>query len=118
MTAKNPKDLRKSERLPAKLQVDCKSEGIFMFENATNISEHGVFIHTQKPLKEGTSIETQFAIPESKDKITVVGKVMWVNPMRKEDEKNYNPGMGIRFENLSEVDREILLNSIKRIAVL
>ncbi|MEZ4845721.1 MAG: hypothetical protein R2877_01750 [Bdellovibrionota bacterium] len=43
---------------------------------------------------------------------------MWVNPYRKEQRKNYNPGMGVRFESLNEVDRETLLNAIKRLAVL
>ena len=111
-------DKRTSKRVTTKLKVDYKSEGHFLFENATNISEHGVFIHTDKPMKPGTMIELQFTLPETKSKLKVVGKVMWVNRVRKQEEKNHNPGMGIRFENLNEIDRETLLNAIKRVAVL
>lgn len=118
MQAKSGKEQRTSSRVPMKLQVDCKSEGHFLFEKATNISEHGVFIHTNKPMKPGTIVELQFALPESKEKIKVRGEVMWVNPYREQQDQNYNPGMGVRFENLNELDRETLLNAIKRIAVL
>ncbi len=118
MQTKSGKDQRTSNRVATKLQVDCKSEGHFLFEKATNISEHGVFIHTDKPMKQGTVIELLFALPESKEKIKVLGEVMWVNPHRPEEDKNYNPGMGVRFQNLSEIDRETLLNAIKRLAVL
>lgn len=112
------KEQRTSNRVPVKLQVDCSSEGHFLFEKATNISEHGVFIHTDKPMKQGTLIELQFTLPDAEDKLKVLGMVMWINPVRKDEEKNYNPGMGVRFENLNEINKEILLNAIKRIAVL
>lgn len=118
MSTKSANEQRISNRLPVKLQVDYKSEGNFLFENATNISEQGVFIHTDKPLKPGTFVELQFTLPETKDKLKIRGEVMWVNPYRQEQEKNYNPGMGVRFESLNELDKEILLNAIKRIAVL
>jgi uncharacterized protein (TIGR02266 family) len=117
-TKSDEKQRRISSRVPIKLQVDYKSEGHFLFENATNISEHGVFVHTNKPLDPGTIVELQFTLPDSKEKLKIRGEVMWVNPYRKEQEKNYNPGMGVRFESLNELDKEILLSAIKRIAVL
>ncbi len=118
MSTKSGSEQRTSNRVTTKLKVDCKSEGHFLYENATNISEHGVFIHTDKPMKQGTMIELEFTIPESNEKLKVLGKVMWVNPYRKEEEKNHNPGMGVRFENLTEIDKETLLGAIKRVAVL
>ncbi len=118
MKAKTGSEQRTSNRVPVKLQVDCQSEGHFLIENATNISEHGVFVHTNKPLKEGSVVELQFTIPESKEKLKVRGEVMWINPVRAEAEKNYNPGMGVRFEKLNEIEKEILMNAIKRVAVL
>lgn len=109
---------RKHQRLPLKFKVDWKSEGNFLFENATNISEHGIFIETKEPMATGTLINLQFMLPDSSKKMDVLGKVTWVNPVRKSSDENYNPGMGVRFENLTEVDREIILSLIKRIAVL
>ncbi|MCB0271963.1 MAG: TIGR02266 family protein [Bdellovibrionales bacterium] len=112
------RDKRISTRLPIKFQVDFHSDGHFLIEYATNISEHGIFIQTNQPLKKGTVLELEFLIPDSNQKVKAIGKVVWVNPYRKNSEKNYNPGMGVQFENLSDIDRETLLTSIKKVAVL
>jgi type IV pilus assembly protein PilZ len=112
------KEKRSSRRVPFKFKVDWKSEGTFLYENATNISEHGIFIETDKPMDPGTTIELQFTSPETQKKIEVLGEVAWVNPLRPAKKDNYNPGMGIRFVNLKEIDKETILSLIKRIAVL
>jgi len=109
---------RGSARVPIKLKVDCQCEGNFLFENATNISEQGVFIETEKPFERGTMVELQFKIAEDDRKLEVLGEVVWLNPVRPVTEENHNPGMGIRFINLKEIDKEIILSMIKRIAVL
>lgn len=110
------KEKRSARRVPVKLRVDWKAEGTFLYENATNISEHGIFVETNDPMEPGTMIDLQFTIPDSHKKIQVLGEVAWANPLR--PEKNYNPGMGIRFVNLKEIDKEMILSLIKRIAVL
>lgn len=109
---------RKHHRLPLKFKVDWKSEGHFLFENATNISEHGIFIETNEPMPPGTPVELQFTLPNTSKKIEVRGQVIWVNPVRKPTDLNHNPGMGVRFENLNEIDRDTILALVKRIAVL
>ncbi|MCB1197085.1 MAG: TIGR02266 family protein [Bdellovibrionota bacterium] len=112
------KDKRESKRVPIKFQVDFHSDGHFLIEYATNISEQGIFIQTNQPMKKGTRVELEFSLPDSKLKIKALGTVAWVNPYRNNPEKDYNPGMGIQFENLSDIDRETLLNCIKKVAVL
>jgi uncharacterized protein (TIGR02266 family) len=114
----NASDKRVSKRVPSKFRVDYKSEGHFLIEHATNISEHGIFVETDKPLKKGSEIELEFSLPETRKKMKVMGVVMWVNRTRKNADQNYNPGMGIRFINLNDIDRETLMAAIKRIAVL
>ena len=109
---------RRVRRVPVKLKVDWQAEGNFLFENATNISEHGIFIETDKPMEPGTVIDLQFNLPDDPNKIEVRGEVAWTNPLRPVSEDNHNPGMGIRFVNLKEIDKEIILSVIKRIAVL
>ena len=115
---KRGKDNRVTKRIPVRLQVDCHYEGNFLFENATNISEHGIFIETREPKLPGTMISLQFNLPEEDKKIEVLGEVLWVNPYRAGSGKDYNPGMGIKFVNLKEVDRDKILSMVKRIAVL
>lgn len=105
-------DKRATKRVPVKLKVDWKSESTFLFENATNISEQGIFIKTDQLLKKGTILNLQFAIPDSKQKVQAEGKVVWIN--KGEGSK----GMGIQFTKLSDVDRETILALVKRIAVL
>ncbi|MEZ4705131.1 MAG: TIGR02266 family protein [Bdellovibrionota bacterium] len=112
------KEQRSVKRVPFKLKVDYKAEGNFLYENATNISEHGIFIETKKPLKPGTVLQLQFTLPESRKTLKVMGMVKWINPFRENADENYNPGMGVQFESLGDIDREMLLNAIKRIAVL
>ena len=111
-------DKRTTKRIPIDLQVDYEYEGNFLFENATNISEHGIFIETTSPQQPGTSVKLQFKLPASEKKIEVLGEVIWVNPHRAGASKDYNPGMGIKFVNLKEVDRDKILSLVKRIAVL
>jgi type IV pilus assembly protein PilZ len=112
------REKRSSRRVPVKLKVDWKAEGTFLYENATNISEHGIFIETNEPMDPGTMIDLVFTVPETKQKIDVLGEVAWANPLRPAKKDNYNPGMGIRFVNLKEIDKETILSLIKRIAVL
>lgn len=114
----SPEDQRGSKRVPIKLKVDWKAEGNFLFENATNISEHGIFIETREPMEAGTMLDLQFKLPDSTKAIEVLGEVIWTNPVRPGKEPNHNPGMGIRFVNLKEIDKETILSLIKRIAVL
>lgn len=115
---KSRKDKRTTKRVPVSLQVDYMYEGNFLFENATNISEHGIFIETKKPKQPGTSVRLHFQLPDSEKKIEVLGEVIWVNPYKAGADKEYNPGMGIKFMNLKEVDRDKILSLVKRIAVL
>ncbi|HLG19904.1 MAG TPA: TIGR02266 family protein [Bdellovibrionota bacterium] len=109
---------RGSKRIPVKLKVDCQCEGNFLFENATNISEHGIFIETTEPMSAGTMVDLQFTLPEERKAVEVLGEVIWTNPVRPNRQQNHNPGMGIRFVNMKEVDKEKILTLIKRIAVL
>jgi len=115
---KRGSEKRITKRVAVELKVDCKYEGNFLFENATNISENGIFIETKEPKQPGTMVNLQFELPESQKKIEVLGKVIWVNPYRAGSGKDYNPGMGIRFEDLKENDKDKILSLVKRIAVL
>lgn len=112
------KNLRAGQRVPVKMKVDWKYEGNFLFENATNISEHGIFLESKEPLEAGTMIDLQFTLPDSGKKIEVLGEVIWTNPFRPDKDNNPNPGMGIRFINLKEIDKDTILSLIKRLAVL
>lgn len=112
---------RVKRRVPIKMRVDYKCEDNFVIEYSTNISESGIFIKSTTPQPVGTKVELTFS-PYDKndgDEIRAHGEVIWVNEYKRdEDEKNQNPGMGIKFIHLSDKSREKIINLVKRIAIL
>ncbi len=59
----------------------------------------------------------RFQPPGGQTELEVEGEVMWVNPFV-EGGDNPNPGMGIRFENLSAEDKATISSIVKAIAIL
>ncbi len=106
---------RKATRVPLKLQVDCQFAGNFLFEYATDISQHGIFIQSEKPLAPGSEVTLQFTLPEGQQTIEVAGKVIWVN---KKTESSRNPGMGVQFTRINDIDKETITSLVRRLAVL
>lgn len=105
---------RQSKRVPLKLKVDYQYAGNFLFEHASDISQHGIFIETREPLKMGTDVTLQFNLPDEARTLDVAGKVVWVNPSG----NSKNPGMGIQFHSLSDLDKETITSLVRRLAVL
>ena len=110
---------RQHERASIKLELNYRDAtgGNFLYEHATNISHGGLFIETQHPLPKGARLVVRFQPPGGEADLQMDGEVMWVNPWV-EDGDNPNPGMGIRFENLSDEDRKTIASIVKAIAIL
>jgi type IV pilus assembly protein PilZ len=108
---------RAAERLDVLWSVDCETEETFLYASITNISELGIFVSTREPLPIGTFVRLHFAAPTTKEPFVLSGQVQWVNPVRLLSE-NRNPGMGVRFTNLTAEDRERIVETIRVIAYL
>ena len=106
---------RSSERLEVVWSVDCETEQTFLYASITNISEMGIFVATHEPLEVGTRLTLRFAMPGDEAPFILSGQVQWVNPIRMLAD-NPNPGMGIRFVELSTENRERIINSVRTIA--
>lgn len=107
---------RRHERFATEIKVDYRSGENFLFSYIRNISEMGIFIRSDDPLPVGTEIELCFR-PDGEDPLDVRGLVVWVNPVKPIGE-NLNPGMGVRFENLTPELRERLVDLVRTIAYL
>lgn len=107
---------RAAERYDVTWSVDCATHDTFLYAAISNISEMGIFVLTIDPLPVGTKLTLRFA-PPAHEPFALRGVVQWVNPLR-EDRDNPNPGMGIRFVDLADDDRERLVDIIKTIAYL
>jgi type IV pilus assembly protein PilZ len=109
-----PDERRAAERFEVTWAVDCETPDTFLYASITNISALGIFVQTTDPLPPGTRLVLKFA-PPGLEPFTLHGLVQWVNvavPQR----DTPNPGMGIRFTDLSSSDRERLIDVIKTIA--
>ena len=103
------------ERIDVEWSVDCETEQTFLYASITNISEMGIFVATHEPLEVGTRLTLRFAMPGEGAPFILLGQVQWVNPIRMLSD-NPNPGMGIRFVDLSSENRERIISSVRTIA--
>jgi type IV pilus assembly protein PilZ len=107
---------RSHDRIPVAWPVDYQSQDNFLFSTITNISAMGIFVYSKEPLPQGTRIVLSFA-PPGEELFSLQGEVAWVNPWR-EGGDNLNPGMGIRFIELTTEQRERLVQLVNTIAYL
>lgn len=110
------RERRSYERFDTTLSVDWASGDSFLFSYITNISEMGIFIRSEDPPRIGTSIRVRFAL-ENEEPLELSGTVVWINPMRADGE-NLNPGMGVRFDDLSPEQRERVVDIVRTVAYL
>lgn len=105
---------RVSERIDVTWSVDCETDDTFLYASITNISEMGIFVQTKEPLEVGTTLTLRFA-PPGHQPFVLRGLVQWLNPVRALS-VSPNPGMGVRFTDLTPEDRERLVEAIRTIA--
>lgn len=111
------RDRRSYERFEVTWTVDCETEETFLYASIQNISEMGIFVQTTEPLPIGTQLTLRFAPDAASEAFVLRGMVQWLNVWQASSD-NPNPGMGIRFVDLSSADRERIVETIRTIAYL
>lgn len=74
-----------------------------------DLSEHGVFLRTQRPSAPGSLLQIELQ-DRNGAVIELEGSVVWA---RKIGEGNGPPGMGVRFHDLSDWDRAVLAELVE-----
>jgi uncharacterized protein (TIGR02266 family) len=97
-------DERDSVRVPLALKVSFESYGEILECLMTNISLGGVFIATRSPLPIGTPFLVRLRIEESGECLELPGEVASIDVSA--DLSREQRGMGIRFVDLSDAQRE------------
>ena len=110
------RERRLHERFDTSISVDYSSGDTFLFSYIQNISEMGIFIRSDEPMPIGTTLDLRFG-PDEREQLEIRGEVVWVNPLRA-DGDNVNPGMGVRFVNLTAELRERVVSLVRTIAYL
>jgi type IV pilus assembly protein PilZ len=107
---------RNSQRFETSIAVDYASGETFLFAYLKDISEMGIFIRANDPLKVGTRLRLRFHVDDG-DPLVLDGQVTWINPYKKNGE-NINPGMGVRFIELTPERREQVVALVRTVAYL
>jgi type IV pilus assembly protein PilZ len=107
---------RQYERYEASISVDYSSGETFLFSYIQNISEMGIFIRSDDPFPIGTVLQLRF-VPDGQEPLEMSGEVTWINPYRPFGD-NLNPGMGVRFRELSSELRERIVSLVRTVAYL
>lgn len=115
MNAGQRDNRRSTERVDVTWLVDCEGEDTFLYASITNISEMGIFVQTTTPLPIGSQLTLRFAPPGAAAPFVLQGTVQWINAATRQTP---NPGMGIRFVDLTPDEREMIVAAIRTIAYL
>jgi type IV pilus assembly protein PilZ len=113
-------DRRVHERVLVDIEIDYKADDTFLFAYITDISAMGIFVQTNNPEPEGTRLNLCFRTPAELGGrlMEIEGEVIWVNHHRPNDSSGRNPGMGIRFCDLTPQQREEVMRMVRTFAYL
>jgi len=96
---------RRSQRLGVKLQVNYGSKRDRLTGTTRDLSPDGMLIEASEPLKIGTRLELEFALPGHKRTLNAKGEV--VRATRLGSDRRH--GIGVRFIDLDAATRETIL---------
>ncbi len=106
ISSRIPHELRESPRVDVEAEVTFSSEENFYQGFSENISEGGLFLITFATRRCGEVITVRFSLPGIERPIEARAEVRW---LRSPDwERGVNPGIGVRFIDLSDADREAI----------
>lgn len=111
-------DRRQYQRILVDLEVDYRCEDTFLFAYITDLSALGIFVRTNNPEPPGTHLNLRFTPPGDEDALELEGEVIWINPFRPGHFDNINPGMGVRFCDLTPELKQHLVRLVRKIAYL
>jgi uncharacterized protein (TIGR02266 family) len=98
--------VRGEVRAVKSLSLTFKDSQAFVRAYTGNISTGGLFIKTERPLAEGEQFLLRLQLPNEAEPLKIKCDVVWA---RKQGEYDKKPaGMGVKFGEMSENDRQIL----------
>jgi uncharacterized protein (TIGR02266 family) len=97
---------RKETRVQKTLSLAFKDHQSFIKAYTGNISEGGLFIRTERPLKEGEQFLLKLQLPGLSEPMEVNCEVVWVR--EQSDTEKRPSGMGVKFCKMTKQDNQIL----------
>lgn len=105
-------EMRRHPRYRVELDVDFRTEHNFYAGFVENLSAGGVFIVTHQIRPIGSFIQFTIQLPTRNRPVTGLGEVRWVREYS--EETGTEPGMGLRFVEISHDDNELIRNFVER----
>ncbi|MBW1710800.1 MAG: PilZ domain-containing protein [Deltaproteobacteria bacterium] len=102
-------DKRAYPRKVVVVRIDDRTEFGILTHTTENLSRQGMFITTDAPYPEGTTLDLTIAL--GKNKINVQGRVVW---RKSADNSHGSSGMGVVIIEISPEDQEILDEFLNR----
>ena len=110
-----PDERREYIRVSKEFKVAYSTPEAFGEDYIFNLSTGGLFIHSDSPLNEGEEVHLRVHLPDKKDAMEVLGKVIW---SRAEEEVTQEgkqpPGMGVEFLGLSKEHLERIISVLSQ----
>ncbi len=97
---------RKETRVQKTLSLMFKDRKSFIKAYTDNISKGGLFIMTERPLKQGEQFLLKLQVPDLPEPIKLNCEVSWVREQT--DTEKRPPGMGVKFCKMTEKDNQVL----------
>ena len=97
---------RKVDRTQKSLSVAFKDRRSFVRAFTGNISNDGLFIRTDSPLKKGEQFSIKLQLPDFSEPIRATCEVVWAREHK--EAENRPPGMGVKFCELTEAHKRLL----------
>ncbi len=101
---------RSAQRIPAEMWVEETTDRELYFQRGANISVGGLFLERTIPHNLGTTVNLRFTLPDETKPISVKGEIVSVG------DSDSDLGMGVKFLNLSDEDRQRIERFIARIS--
>ncbi len=99
---------RESVRVPLDLNVNFESRGEVRKCLMKNLSTGGIFVATESPLPIGTPFNVRIRIEKTGENVELPGEVVTVGVGADLSQKEH--GMGVRFVNLNEDQRQQVID--------
>lgn len=103
---------RKSARVGLEADVGFQSESNFFTGFSEDLSDGGLFVATFNLLKLHSAVTVTFTLPDG-HLVVAQGRVAWVREYN-EATPDLSPGMGVRFEGLSEADMQSIRSFLRK----
>jgi uncharacterized protein (TIGR02266 family) len=97
---------RKEARVQKTVTLMFKDRQSFVKAYTGNISRGGLFIRTERPLREGEQFLLKLQLPDLPEPIKVTCEVSWAR--EQSDIEKRPPGMGVKFCEMTKRDNQIL----------